>query len=260
MTDEELALLRAICEQPDDDNIRLIAADWHEDNGQAERAEFIRLQIEIHRRDAPSLGEMKAGAYQRGAESLRLRERALWLSQKLPSWFGESLGVTYSRNTFALPHDWPCGFVERGFVTEISCTLAEFMDWVCDCDRGVIDTGAETPWGWPINDRCPNCDGNGVIKGLASILFGEHPIIAVRLTNRNPLRQERSVRPFSWHRMGLAAATEFDIPDELFYLIPESKRTGNYSFHSTTMEAISDLSSAAVNYARKLHGLPLLTR
>src|SRR5579871_4463144 len=38
------ALLQAIVDDPDDDTIRLIYADWFDDNGEPERAEFIRAQ------------------------------------------------------------------------------------------------------------------------------------------------------------------------------------------------------------------------
>lgn len=45
MTDGE-ALLRAICEHPDEDTPRLAYADWCDENGDPDRAEFIRLQYE----------------------------------------------------------------------------------------------------------------------------------------------------------------------------------------------------------------------
>lgn len=45
MTDGE-ALYRAILESPDDDAPRLVWADWLEENGDPERAEFVRLQCE----------------------------------------------------------------------------------------------------------------------------------------------------------------------------------------------------------------------
>ena len=51
MSDEK-GLLQAVCEAPDDDGPRLVYADWCEDNGQPERAEFIRSQI---RRDGNGL-------------------------------------------------------------------------------------------------------------------------------------------------------------------------------------------------------------
>jgi uncharacterized protein (TIGR02996 family) len=39
------ALLRAIAAQPDEDTPRLMYADWLDENGQPERAEFIRVQV-----------------------------------------------------------------------------------------------------------------------------------------------------------------------------------------------------------------------
>lgn len=42
------ALLRAILAHPDEDTPRLMYADWLDENGQPERAEFIRLQILLH--------------------------------------------------------------------------------------------------------------------------------------------------------------------------------------------------------------------
>jgi uncharacterized protein (TIGR02996 family) len=44
---EREALLKAVCDNPDDDTPRLVLADWLDENGEPERAEFIRLQIEI---------------------------------------------------------------------------------------------------------------------------------------------------------------------------------------------------------------------
>jgi uncharacterized protein (TIGR02996 family) len=43
--------LRAILALPDDDGPRLCAADWWDEQGAAERAEFVRVQCEIARRD-----------------------------------------------------------------------------------------------------------------------------------------------------------------------------------------------------------------
>jgi uncharacterized protein (TIGR02996 family) len=48
MTERE-ALLRAVCESPDDDTPRLVFADWLDEHGEPERAEFIRVQIELAR-------------------------------------------------------------------------------------------------------------------------------------------------------------------------------------------------------------------
>ncbi len=54
MSDEK-ALLAAIWAHPHEDTPRLMYADWLDEHGQSERAEFIRVQIEAERqRDNPS--------------------------------------------------------------------------------------------------------------------------------------------------------------------------------------------------------------
>jgi uncharacterized protein (TIGR02996 family) len=45
MTDRE-ALVRAVLAAPEDDAPRLVFADWCDENGDSEWAEFIRLQVE----------------------------------------------------------------------------------------------------------------------------------------------------------------------------------------------------------------------
>ena len=46
MTDGD-ALYRAILTAPEEDTPRLVYADWLDENGQLNRAEFIRVQIEL---------------------------------------------------------------------------------------------------------------------------------------------------------------------------------------------------------------------
>jgi uncharacterized protein (TIGR02996 family) len=46
MTQAE-AFLQAVCDNPDDDTPRLVYADWLEEQGQADRAEFIRIQCAL---------------------------------------------------------------------------------------------------------------------------------------------------------------------------------------------------------------------
>ena len=54
------ALLAAIRAAPDDDAPRLVYADWLDEHGQPERAEFIRLQCELARANDPSLRRREA--------------------------------------------------------------------------------------------------------------------------------------------------------------------------------------------------------
>jgi len=48
---EMISFLRAIAESPDDDATRLMFSDWLDDHGHHQRAEFIRLQVELARMD-----------------------------------------------------------------------------------------------------------------------------------------------------------------------------------------------------------------
>lgn len=44
---DEQGLLQDVCQHSEEDGPRLVYADWFEDNGQPERAEFIRAQVEL---------------------------------------------------------------------------------------------------------------------------------------------------------------------------------------------------------------------
>jgi uncharacterized protein (TIGR02996 family) len=60
------AFLQAICENPADDTPRLVYADWLEERGRVERAEFIRLQIDIARGRRGAAAREKELLFQHG--------------------------------------------------------------------------------------------------------------------------------------------------------------------------------------------------
>ena len=86
---DEQALLHAVWAEPDDDAPRLVYADWLEENGQTERAEFIRVQCQRAQ----------------GGEPQRDREEQL-LSVHRNEWLAEL-------RSSALPWRFHRGFVER---------------------------------------------------------------------------------------------------------------------------------------------------
>src|SRR5580704_9481671 len=98
--------LRAVLDAPGDDLPRLIYADWLDEHGDPDRAEFIRSQIELARlpRSAPGRKPLRA----RAAELLR-RHRAAWLAP-LPR----------------LPEVRFNGF-ERGFPSRVVTTEPSFL-------------------------------------------------------------------------------------------------------------------------------------
>src|SRR6266545_1813536 len=67
---DESALLNAIAAHPDEDTPRLMYADWLQEHGQPERAEFIRIQCD------PTANE----AAEARAEELEERHRGKWLA------------------------------------------------------------------------------------------------------------------------------------------------------------------------------------
>jgi uncharacterized protein (TIGR02996 family) len=92
--------LRAILDNPDDDTPRLVYADWLDENGESERAEFIRVQCRLAR----------TGSNDPGRRSLR-EEKDRLRDQHLAKWLG----------ALAEDPEYP-GYweFERSFLTEIA--------------------------------------------------------------------------------------------------------------------------------------------
>lgn len=91
-------LLRAVCESPDDDTPRLVFADWLDEHGDPERAEFIRVQIALAR------GESHRKVTARADGLLGLRKRQ-WMGE-LPREMGWVWSDSFRR-----------GFVESLLIT-----------------------------------------------------------------------------------------------------------------------------------------------
>jgi uncharacterized protein (TIGR02996 family) len=111
---DEAALLKAVCRAPADDLPRLVYADWLEEHGREERAEFIRLQIEVERDTAWS------GRWERDKRIAELQRdhAARWL-RELPKW-----ALTQ--------YDIAAGFrpaFRRGFVSELDIIAAPFLSY-----------------------------------------------------------------------------------------------------------------------------------
>src|SRR3954467_3828719 len=93
----EAAFLSEIRERPDDDSPRLVFADWLDENGDPDRAEFIRVQIEWARTIWPDPNWY----------TLHDRQQRLWESN-------------HERWLSGLPDAcWPNVTFERGFVSSV---------------------------------------------------------------------------------------------------------------------------------------------
>jgi uncharacterized protein (TIGR02996 family) len=99
-----IAFMRRIVEDPHDDVVRLVFADWLEERGEELRAEFIRLSIELANSDAR---QEKWRSKQERYERIRLHHQFDWLAQEgLAEWENR-----YSRRNY--------GAFGRGFVEEL---------------------------------------------------------------------------------------------------------------------------------------------
>jgi len=107
---EEAAFIRAICEQPADDTLRLVFADWLDEHDQSDRAEFIRLQC-WHAHNWPTHA-LLTGCRCRSCKTLR-RVRTL-LDRHGATWAGVVHG--------------PCVFIHwyRGFIETIHIRACHF--------------------------------------------------------------------------------------------------------------------------------------
>jgi len=122
MSEDEAAFLRCICLYPDDPAPRLVYADYLDENGQPDRAEFIRRSIQTPIRTL-SLDNLNH----------RISAREMGFSKKLLPIPCGSFG--YKGWSFPFSRCFPSltglsrvdVMVRRGFIDEIHCTLAEFM-------------------------------------------------------------------------------------------------------------------------------------
>ncbi len=152
--------IRSICADPDDDTPRLAYADWLEEQGQGERAEFIRVQCELAkcrdchgtgRKPNPARNDTKrhnAGQFKMiladtvacctddGSKALRRREREL-------------LGTDFCR--WGVRIEGFTSHYRRGFVHAVTCTAAA---WLAHADA----------LAWHPDQKCGRCKGYG--KGV----------------------------------------------------------------------------------------------
>jgi uncharacterized protein (TIGR02996 family) len=107
------ALLQAIIDEPDDDALRLIYADWLQDHGQPGRAEFIRLDVALHARDPDGEGSTPSLTCDpEGHRIGTLRNELLGRHGK--EWFGDVARLVGHYE------------VERGFVSYFDTTARRF--------------------------------------------------------------------------------------------------------------------------------------
>lgn len=146
---EEQAFLDAIRDAPDDDTPRLVFADWLEEHGQPERAEFIRVQCELARIRADAAVAASSGTGEgphRNMPSAEIRERCNELVAR--EWESWDASVLRWVPPWMLPQDEDVAYEQarhgtswdfrRGFLSTVICSWA---DWQAHGDAILAD-----PW------------------------------------------------------------------------------------------------------------------
>lgn len=183
MTERD-ALYRAILQHPDDDTPRLVFADYLDENGEADRASFIRTQVELARikatircidpRHTPSeSGYLGCGDWVFVAESyllLRSRERDLFNAHGA-EWFGANIALDPPEQwAYRTPHDVALR-IARGFPAHWYGPWSAWVGWSCASCDGSGYVQYSDPNSVPVGgNRCVVCKGSGRIPGACETI------------------------------------------------------------------------------------------
>jgi uncharacterized protein (TIGR02996 family) len=155
MTATETGLLAAVRAAPDDDLPRLVMADWLEENGRGDRAEFVRLQCEIERTGARSSADcsmmpdntcsgfngamrhIDPGAFEGWCPAclpkVRLLEREQELLKRHLGWLDRTrYPILNANGSVSIGSDGLmgppiCHTFRRGFVESVTCPAAAWL-------------------------------------------------------------------------------------------------------------------------------------
>lgn len=246
-------LYREICRCPEDDTLRLAYADWLDENGDPDRAEFVRVQYELE--GMPEYRGIRVGLDWSDPEFSPKCKRAVGLSRREekilfagPNWADcpcdkcEGTGVIdqgchcptcHGTGDLFLSRDERApGHVHhvprtvtfaRGFPDAASCTLAEAF----------ASDGVPTPWACEVVRRTP--------------------VTRFVLTDRKP---ERSAAFDGWFRW-YTGPEQNDISNELYYELeghhPEDRSGPSKQPYWKTAEAAVDALALAAGRLVRRH-------
>jgi uncharacterized protein (TIGR02996 family) len=182
MTEQEVFLER-IRQDPKDDTVRLVYADWLDEHGEPDRAKFIRFQIERSKVPPETKPEddTTLGLLYDARDLLDTEEGHTWW----PDYVGTSpyfkvraaakdlCWVEYERES---SNHWVINQTiqfRRGFVYRVTINLEDLLGGCacqrCDGRRRVLRPRQSRPGAYK-RVKCPECGGTGRWAGLAPFL------------------------------------------------------------------------------------------
>lgn len=234
-TDESAALVASVLTSPADDLPRLVYADWLEEHGEPEWAEFIRGQIW-----API-------SPCRAVPASLLRVVCDLIGRRTFDVAKNWSGVNGSNVEF---HDGTVMWVRRGFVAEVEC---EAVDWYGRECRYCTDGSAD--WETGIVE-CRQCDSTGIDAqgrfgpGIVQV----QPVERVQLLDRAPGQASQVYPnggpPFGWSHYDIRDDREDELTTEVWGRLRGGWIVGGWRYYHTAEDAVTALSNCLIAWAK----------
>jgi uncharacterized protein (TIGR02996 family) len=179
ITLDERAILKAVCDAPDDDFPRMAYADWCEENGRPRRAEFVRIQLMMAKgAEGCSCGacvrRLGGGQQTNGPCAMSQVRVPIGGKMKRADWRCHELCAEVGGwPTFMT--GWPptiCNItlsysdLRRGFIDSITCGVDWWMIYGPELVRNAPLTWIDA------TDRAPSSQGGWFREGTAGVLGG----------------------------------------------------------------------------------------
>lgn len=232
---EKASFLRAICEQPDENSVRLVYADWLDEHGEADRAAFIRSQC--------------AGCPLTYNLQRYVDKRFLWAADDVGRWVYEAAGnVTPDHPRFG-SYSW--------------CEEKDGSVWTKTGHQTYPTEGVRLVYTRGFISRIELTREVFLKEGFAKQLFSSYPLTRVVLTDRAP---ERVAGLSTWYKGWGLINRDWPSPHhlgrELWELLPEWTVVPSYKKlkgYRSEQSALNALSQACVAFGRHKANLPPLT-
>jgi uncharacterized protein (TIGR02996 family) len=255
MTDEYLGLLAAVIAAPESDLPRLVMADWLDENNECKRAEFIRLQCELTKMlngdDEPNEDSIPAmnwawDQFEVRRNTLLEREEVLWGSWPDTDDIRGRFHKQFGEGWMILPAAWGTydnggrlARVQRGFVCEIHCTLADWCGGYCWRCNDISKHYPESMQA-EMFAACPICHGTGRMLAIGPKIVRENPVLTVWLKDREPAMSRHG---WSWYGESSNSNDPARLPDKIWSLLPHVD-------YQTVGLAYAALSTSAILWAK----------